>query len=986
MEYIANILVREAKKIAIKMAIEAVNINRAFAQKIKDGISDWLTGDDELEQKAKTKGEGIGGDFGSGTEEGIYSSTGYVSKAASEMGKTAVDSLKKSIDSNSPSEKTKDEGKNFGLGFGNGINNMTPWASFKAQKMGEDSAAALNKGWGNSVFNPNKQIEPKKEGILSGLFGKLSDSFKESAKVITKPVDDMTKKMGDDINKNLGKNLQNGLKKSGASAAKSAKEVKSAFDISMEWIDERKYYGELTLAQELAEFTRLQSLYKKGSEERKKIDREIYRVKKEIINSEDELNRKSYKHSKDWISDRKYYNELTLEEELAAWVRVNGRYQSHTEEYKETAKEIYRVKKALLDREENDLEKQFNNSKKWIQEQTDYDLDNMRIRLESKKRVLAREQKLVDENQGKEHDRYKEIKLDVYKDTKAIANKEKELIREVSDLKIQRLKDIAAVEKDNADKVKDINEKLKQDIQSVNDEYENALKSRTQAIYGSFGLFEKLEEEKNRTKDILKLKEELVGVEKKIVEYKNDKTGRDVTVEKSTLETQIQGKKEELIAIQKIQKANRQGTPLRVEADMQAKLIGNELAGMLEKLEGLEAIKVKYDEITAKRIDSEKEVTRIQEELKSKELVSGSELIQNLKDQVSELQIWRQNIADLKAKGIDKELLGELQDMGPKSLNELKALNALSAPELQQYSTLWLVKYRLARTQAETELKQMKIDSVSKIEELRTESAKALDGVKSDTKLKLTELKKETTSKLVEIKDVWTENLGNIRTEARTQFLGIVTDIKKDLKSSDFKLMGNNVGKGFANGIGTSKKEVKQQTVMLGEAPLEAIAEVLHMKSPSRKMFDLGVYAGQGFANGIKSLTSSIVDESYNIGNSSMQALKQIITGIADFLNGNMDLNPSIVPVLDLGNVRNGVRQLNGMFGGSSMRLASNTNTASQQSVLNSIIPLLGNQNGSEIQPVNNTFDIASIVVREEADIKRIARELYQLQIVRNRG
>jgi hypothetical protein len=42
-------------------------------------------------------------------------------------------------------------------------------------------------------------------------------------------------------------------------------------------------------------------------------------------------------------------------------------------------------------------------------------------------------------------------------------------------------------------------------------------------------------------------------------------------------------------------------------------------------------------------------------------------------------------------------------------------------------------------------------------------------------------------------------------------------------------------------------------------------------------------------------------------------------------------------------------------------------------------------QNGGE-QGIHNEFKIGSLVVREEADIKRIARQLYQLQLAGNRG
>lgn len=65
------------------------------------------------------------------------------------------------------------------------------------------------------------------------------------------------------------------------------KEIKDAsYDNSMDWIEEEKYYGRMSLADELAAYTRVQQRYKKGTEERKKLDREVYRLTKEIYEAQ----------------------------------------------------------------------------------------------------------------------------------------------------------------------------------------------------------------------------------------------------------------------------------------------------------------------------------------------------------------------------------------------------------------------------------------------------------------------------------------------------------------------------------------------------------------------------------------------------------------------------------------------------------------------------------------------------------------------------
>lgn len=74
-------------------------------------------------------------------------------------------------------------------------------------------------------------------------------------------------------------------------------------------MDEKTYYDELSLKDQLAGWENLQKQYKAGSEERKQIDREVYQLQNELVAS-------TYQASLDWIEEEKYYNRLSTEEEL----------------------------------------------------------------------------------------------------------------------------------------------------------------------------------------------------------------------------------------------------------------------------------------------------------------------------------------------------------------------------------------------------------------------------------------------------------------------------------------------------------------------------------------------------------------------------------------------------------------------------------------------------------------------------------------------
>ena len=124
---------------------------------------------------------------------------------------------------------------------------------------------------------------------------------------------------------------------------------------------------------------------------------------------------------------------------------------------------------------------------------------------------------------------------------------------------------------------------------------------------------------------------------------------------------------------------------------------------------------------------------------------------------------------------------------------------------------------------------------------------------------------------------------------------------------------GRFVGQGFANGILSKAETVRNaaRTVALGA--LGAAALALFINSPSKKFEELGMYSDLGMARGFES-------NSYLIYDAASKAVSVAISGARKqivMMNGIMDdlsIRPVISPVIDLTNVSDGIRNMNGMF------------------------------------------------------------------------
>ena len=96
---------------------------------------------------------------------------------------------------------------------------------------------------------------------------------------------------------------------------------------------------------------------------------------------------------------------------------------------------------------------------------------------------------------------------------------------------------------------------------------------------------------------------------------------------------------------------------------------------------------------------------------------------------------------------------------------------------------------------------------------------------------------------------------------------------------------------------------------------LNSAKAALDSNSPSKEFMKLGADTVLGLALGIKDNTATATDEASAMGTSVVDTFAKTISDIEDYLSNNVDMNPTIKPVLDLDELRNGTKTIEGMFG-----------------------------------------------------------------------
>ena len=153
---------------------------------------------------------------------------------------------------------------------------------------------------------------------------------------------------------------------------------------------------------------------------------------------------------------------------------------------------------------------------------------------------------------------------------------------------------------------------------------------------------------------------------------------------------------------------------------------------------------------------------------------------------------------------------------------------------------------------------------------------------------------------------------GELRTAFTTTLSGAITSIKDYY--GEFKSAGSYLVDGFCNGISenTWKAEAKARAMMAAAA--EAAEDELDEHSPSKRFYGIGNFAGVGFINALIDNVSKAGKAGREIAKSSIDGLNDVISRIADYVDADMDVQPTIRPVLDLSAVEAGTGRLNTLF------------------------------------------------------------------------
>ncbi|NEU29932.1 phage tail tape measure protein [bacterium LRH843] len=200
------------------------------------------------------------------------------------------------------------------------------------------------------------------QGLITGITSKIEDIKKKAQEIAniipnifrreldTHSPSKVTEKIGKDTGDGFTKGLTKSQKDAEAAAKKTAQAVAKNFKEAFDSATYKFKMGEIDTATHIKSLEDVRNTYAKTAEQVRKVNLAIIDVEKKHAKELETLQKEDFEGSKKWIDKKKYYNQLSLAEELAAWERVQARYEVGSKEREEAERNIYRIKKEVHDK------------------------------------------------------------------------------------------------------------------------------------------------------------------------------------------------------------------------------------------------------------------------------------------------------------------------------------------------------------------------------------------------------------------------------------------------------------------------------------------------------------------------------------------------------------------------------------------------------------------------------------------------------------
>jgi len=189
------------------------------------------------------------------------------------------------------------------------------------------------------------------EGLVAGLFAGIDGAVGAAIALgesMIKGVKDVlgiaspSKVFEEEVGRNIALGTAKGIDDNASKSAKAAKKMADdAYNAAKSWIQDYRNDVEYMASEEMKMWEVLAESYEAKSKERIEIDKSIRALQDQIAREKAAAEKEEFENSKMWMEREKRLREMTLNEELSHWERVQARYSESSEARQRADQEIF---------------------------------------------------------------------------------------------------------------------------------------------------------------------------------------------------------------------------------------------------------------------------------------------------------------------------------------------------------------------------------------------------------------------------------------------------------------------------------------------------------------------------------------------------------------------------------------------------------------------------------------------------------------------
>lgn len=175
---------------------------------------------------------------------------------------------------------------------------------------------------------------------------------------------------------------------------------------------------------------------------------------------------------------------------------------------------------------------------------------------------------------------------------------------------------------------------------------------------------------------------------------------------------------------------------------------------------------------------------------------------------------------------------------------------------------------------------------------------------------------------------------------------------------------------GFVKGIGQLGGKLVEAAKNMAKKAWDGAMDFLGIRSPSRKFMYVGRMSSEGMAVGLTSMADTVERAGENVGQSAIDGVRKTISGLGALLESDVDMQPTIAPVLDLSAVRKEAGDIGSLLAAKPLTVDSSySGAASASAGYQSNVAVLeadnGSQDGEGFMFVQNNYSPKAISAAE---------------------